>query len=81
MTREKIKKYIEEKFAFLAISDAFMVVDKIFDDIESKTCENCKYHQSYSEDTLNIDGCNDTYCNRIGVNTPSYFGCNKFERK
>ena len=44
MTREEAIEWVEENFTFLAISDAHLLIDKIHDDFESRTCENCKYY-------------------------------------
>ena len=77
MTREEAK----ERFLSLHPTDRFIVVEEIYNDFEGRVCENCEYHHNYHEDTASIDGCNDSYCNRIGINTPSYFGCNKFKRR
>lgn len=40
LTRETIKEYIDKEFTFLAISDAYSVVDKIFDYIDQLKAEN-----------------------------------------
>jgi hypothetical protein len=50
-TREERKKLVDEEFTFLAISDAYSLIDKIYDDFESQlssnplqlTCEGCPY--------------------------------------
>ncbi len=49
-------------------------VNKIYDDFESRTCENCEYFTTpkfkYS------------VCEKIGnVTVPHDFGCNRFEEK
>ena len=54
------------------------LINKIYDDFESRVCKNCKYFVE----------CNDGYhyCNNInntglnGIITPD-FGCNRFEKK
>ena len=76
MTREEAK----EEYLTLSPSERLNVIDDIYDDLESRTCDNCKFHQNYNEESSgNIDSTNDKYCNMIGINTPSYFGCNRFE--
>lgn len=62
-------------------SDAENLIDAVFDDFESRTCGNCEYHSFYHEDTLSVCCADDLYCNRLGINTPEFFGCNKFKRK
>lgn len=44
MSREGWKKEVSDNFAFLAISDAHSLIDRIYDSIEApKTCGSCKH--------------------------------------
>lgn len=43
MDREKFKKYVEDNFAFLAISDTFSLIDKMCNEFESRCCDNCEH--------------------------------------
>jgi len=36
MTREETKEYVDENFVFLAISDTYSLIDKIYDDFEQQ---------------------------------------------
>lgn len=53
ISREEAKKYIEDTFVFLAISDAFSTVDKIYDSRGS--CGECKYYGYESRCTKHKD--------------------------
>ena len=53
---------------------AIKLIDRIYDDFQSRTCENCSHNNS----------CEMQYVLRQGVTNPSFlkdFGCNKFVRK
>lgn len=67
MKREIAKKCLNDEF-----TNNDKIVDRIFDDFESRTCENCKYyHQNY-------------LCLEVGngdFEPDKYFGCNKFISK
>jgi len=80
MNKDEALRYIEEgqDFDLVDIED---MINQIFSEFDNRICENCKYHMNYSENTLNIDSVNDKYCTKIGINTPDYFGCNRFKRK
>ncbi len=56
----------------------YKLIDKIYDDIESRTCENCKHFIQQHRKHGN-------YCGILSVNKTGFeldnFGCNKFERK
>jgi hypothetical protein len=48
MTREQSLAHVDE-FAFLAISDATSLVNKIYDDLEkSKSCSGCIHHAFFT---------------------------------
>lgn len=52
MTREQALAHVDE-FAFLAISDAISLVNKIYDDLEkSKSCLGC----INNENAMTVDG-------------------------
>ena len=88
MTREEAKDLIEIEYDSLdnyCDSNHCSVIDQIYDDFESRTCENCKYvensGQTYSTAVqkckLGIGDINEwgsVFCSKD-------FGCNKFERK
>ena len=51
---------------------AIKLIDRIYDDFESRTCDNCKY----------LDGLCTLGIKHFEIDTnPSDFGCNKFVRK
>lgn len=53
-------------------------IDKIYDDFESKTCENCKHFDSHSSVCFEPKICED---NSGYVRITKDFGCNKYEPK
>ena len=55
---------------------AIKLIDRIYDDFESRTCANCKHYKRIS-DYPNKCEYHETY-NLIFTND---FGCNKFEQK
>jgi len=79
MTREEAKDilFLDEDGFF--VQDA--LVDKIFDDFESRTCSNCIYFDKapteYHENEC-LNKFNDEIVN-FGMDTT--FGCNKWEAK
>lgn len=63
MTRSDYKQWVDENFTFLAISDAYSLIDKIFENCfeelqAHKTCDGCIHSDGKG-------GCYlDEYCNR-----------------
>lgn len=45
MTKSDYKQFVEKNFTFLAISDAYSLIDYIFEKgiEEPKTCDGCKF--------------------------------------
>ena len=66
-------------------NDIAQAVNDIYDDVESRTCENCK-HLNMSKFHFNEGGgdmyipCELIYVETTGANTLQEFGCNMFER-
>lgn len=54
-------------------------INTIFDDIETRTCANCK-HCSISK-TLIHNRCTLGIKQQFDIGVSAYFGCNKFERE
>jgi len=92
MNREEAEAFVLSKsmpmnFGDFYESDVDDLVDKIYDDIESRTCENCKHYEMYMPQNNMHDQYNRMDCtaNDAGQNIVSYppptFGCNKFERR
>lgn len=85
MTREEAKAEHDrhnslqfvESCAVMESDEVLKLIDEIYDDFESRTCENCK-HGEYEK---NIKG---IYCSFVNYCGSDYmekdFGCNKFER-
>ena len=53
------------------------IINEIFDDFESKTCENCKHYDKYHSKCLNQY----SIAYKAYSNIVSSDGCNKFEAK
>ncbi len=74
MTREDAKK----DFLAMSPTNRIMLIDMIFDDFDSRVCENCKCF-TYCDDGFH-------YCDNplnTGFNglITEDFGCNRFERR
>ena len=56
----------------------YRLIDKIYDDFESRTCENCKYNIATANEDI-------MWCNNSDAledfEVFANFGCNKFERR
>ena len=51
MTKSDYKKWVDDNFTFLAISDAYSLIDYIFEKgFEAKTCDGCEF-ALYDEET------------------------------
>ena len=47
MTKSDYKKWVDDNFTFLAISDAYSLIDYIFEKgFEAKTCDGCQYESN-----------------------------------
>ena len=70
MTREEAKEELWQRgnINTLGKVDANEIIDKIYDDFESRICKNCKHYES--------DWC----CDNAFV-VDEIFGCNRFEPK
>lgn len=78
MTREERKQYVSDNFTFLAISDAFSLIDQVYNDIADleapKTCNGCKFFDDEFKE------CGKT----LDVNVPAYIdfmGCGLYDEK
>jgi hypothetical protein len=57
-------------------------VDEIYNDFESRTCENCKHWNGNEEcELLVYDYCINDYCDDRCITTSPSFSCNKWEDK
>ena len=65
------------------IEDHNVLIDKIYDDFESRVCGECKWFQThrYYIDIHDKVGYPQTVCEKLRINYGKDFGCNKFERK
>lgn len=65
-----------EKTSTVTMKVTKETIDKIYDDFESRTCENCKVIQNIKKFNKGA-----AYCNIIHKSVNKDFGCNKFERR
>ena len=57
-------------------------IDKIYDDFENRTCENCKYYKEEESYCKNEENEVFEFDNYKKMKVPDWkFGCNRFERK
>jgi len=82
MNREEAKEYafkLEERLYPFDKKSLAMIIDKIYDDFESRTCENCEYYIHTLEDwsCSNVKSILYTYEYALERDET----CTKFERK
>jgi len=75
MNREESEEYISQRIVDGHITDFFEMVDMIFDDIETRTCENCKYYNYFNESS---GLCENKKLLELAVHKE--FGCINFKR-
>ena len=84
MTREEAKKdFFNELLDItfngnnkLKVGGTYRIIDKIYDDLESRTCDNCAYNLENSHEFSRG-------CTQIEIEPKDMrngFGCNRFER-
>lgn len=76
MNREEAILLLETRdFHFQGISNDFVrqLLNEVYDDFDSRTCDNCKWHTDIEKSYR--------YCDVVGVGTSNDFGCNKWEAK
>jgi len=73
MTRKKAKKQFNSFGKTFTLDEArldvHVLLNRIYDDFESRICENCRYCDKESGQ-----------CKILYINTDKDFGCNEFER-
>lgn len=84
MTREDIEKLIIEVVSYSG-GQAFAVnirasikktAEAIYDDFESRICDNCIYGEPFANPTYSM-----VHCELSEDDNPKTYGCNGFERK
>jgi len=81
MTRKKAKEFNWYGYGREEINNQ---IDKIFDDIESRRCENCANWKQGNCGLIRFSLAYDCYGKPVDIreiDTKSNFGCNMFERK
>ena len=76
MNREEALRVVNRNYPYGYSQTNNDLINKIYNDFESRTCENCRYfkpsHKAYKY----------AACEEIGyVTVPNDFGCNKWEQK
>lgn len=79
MTRDEATLKLMENLdgAMIAIGHVESVLNKVYKDFESRTCDNCKHFQE--ETRMSFASCENDIFDYIAF--PKDFGCNKFERR
>jgi len=65
----------------LLVHEVDEIIDRIYDDIESRACDNCKHYLKLSYKCNHLDNEQITTKYMHLMHTYNSFGCNKFERK
>ncbi len=73
LTREEAKESINTSYDEDEHYENMDAIDFIYDDFESRTCENCICFKTPQYKS--------SFCDKINHVVPIDFGCNKFERK
>ena len=80
MTREKAKKHYM-KIKNSALDEiALNVIDDIYDEFESRTCENCEYYRVDILFSKKWDCTKNIPSQKVVNFPPKDFGCNSFKR-
>lgn len=82
MTREDRKSKNAINYPASVLTWLNEVTDSIYDDFESRTCENCKHYSRHGDRYIEFFDC--TVLDGIVAivdRPPKDFGCNKFERR
>ena len=77
MTREEAERIAKAQDIGIGSKFTSEFISDIYDDFESRTCENCRYYNSKYEYCDNSN----SVCNHLVVDIDKDFGCNKFERR
>ena len=90
MKREEAKdllfNFVEKGMTMKNVSFE-MAIDEIYDDLESRTCENCKHYQEiewYGKEIIHCTKLSDTWGSMASehiFNEGKDFGCNRWEQK
>ncbi len=78
MSREEAK---EQSLDITGYSDSYELIDEIYDDFESRICDNCKY---FTFENTKIGTCRKGIYDKQLCSSEDYlvstFGCNKWEK-
>ena len=82
MTREEFHNKVKCDENYIGWHNGHELADKLYDDFESRTCENCKWCDKEDKSKNEMHYCGHP-CDDMDVFTymPLGFGCNQFERK
>ena len=73
----KIKEVYDLSESTIESYSVKKIIDSIYDDFENRTCENCKYYDSFNESSGMCANISIQFVNAVD----SDFGCNKWELK
>jgi len=87
MTREEAFSFIHKTLQDKTINYFHLkhiIVNKIYDYFESRTCENCKHYQEHTyHSSIKTEATKTTIirCQELHINKGKDFGCNKWEKR
>ena len=73
MTREEFHEEVDSNADYIGWHNAHELADKLYDDLDKMTCENCKHNF--------IDGIKEDYCHMNEQPVCDDFGCNRWVSK
>ena len=73
----KIKEVYDLSESTIESYSVKKIIDSIYDDFENRTCENCKYYDSFNESSGMCANISIQFVNAVD----SDFGCNGWESK
>ena len=80
MTREEAHSKVDMLGQYTGFAEAHSFIEDVYDDFESRTCENCK-HFNILDYTESHGRCKNRSLTVHNRQVPKSFGCNKWERK
>ena len=87
MTRMTALQQVRMNYGVSPVTQMISIVNELYDELESRTCENCKHMHYWVETDIVECSANEPPLNwetmkKLSMFEVTYdFGCNKFERK
>ena len=78
MTKEEVIQNMDDRFAGKPVIGVYELIDRIYDDFESQTCDNCKHSIKEAKKFSDVLFCG--YALKF-AQVKKDFGCNEFKSK